>query len=128
MKTTEQFLDMLSQDIDPAKFVLEERTEFLHIIKRLARSLSNPTLSSQEPLTLSRTFATDFGNYRLALASLQHKTQGYTRGLFDVLMVYMNLAWNERDRLGSEVVVLADGMALAYQRLADYLSSERSER
>ena len=117
----------LVEGVNPAEFVLESRVEFLHVLKRLARSFSNPDLNDRELQSVSQSFATDMGNYRLVLGSLQQKATGYARGLFDVLMVYMNEAWNGRDTLRREADILADGMALAYTNLADYFESETAE-
>jgi len=106
--------------VDPAKFVLEERREFLHRFK------SGPLNINEEPARTSvRELAAQVNNYSLVLQCCQDRMPDATsRDLLSNFLFRTRALDTFRHTLGAEVVPLADMVITAYERLADYLAQK----
>lgn len=113
-----------AKDVEPVKFVLEDRVGFLHKFKGSANRLRKVGANEREILAIFRTLASQVNNYRLVLASCRGRMPDEkSEELLTNLLVYMDRMWNERKAITSYSVNVADKTCLSYCNLVDYLQS-----
>ena len=125
MKSYHSDLDLMN-GIDPIEFIINSKTEFLHIFKKYART-SSRDFTQRERLAFSRGFAFDMNNYRLQLMCCQFKLHGEAEGLLSVLLAFMDEAWDYRNVPDRKIVSVADDIVNAYISLADWLALRTSK-
>ncbi len=113
-----------AKDVDPVKFVLDERISFLHGFVKYVNLLKRLEIEDEKFLRIGRMMARYVNNYRLVLNSSHGRMPDKkAESLLSVLGESMDKIWENRNTENSDMRPTADKVIMGYESLFDYIST-----